>query len=62
MQFTKRKTRRMLEDIIDRVSQENRTPQGMGLSNFIDWLRGLYPELYQLIDEVNNAKKEEKEG
>ena len=35
----------MLEELTDRACVMGKPP-GMSLSEFIDWLRGLFPELY----------------
>lgn len=47
---------RVLEDITDRACQKKQIPSNMGLSNFIDWLRSLYPELYQSKTHQPNSK------
>lgn len=39
--------RRILEGLIDRACKENRLPRGLELSEFIDWVRSLYPEFYK---------------
>lgn len=43
-------TRRILEDIQDRACKEG-LPTGMSLTEFTDYIRGLYPELYVLTAE-----------
>lgn len=49
-------TMRILENIIERVCAERMLPLKMELSDFIDWLRSLYPELYvELEAQDNNA-------
>ena len=40
-------TMQTLENLTDRACKQHQLPGNMGLSEFIDWLRGLYPELYK---------------
>lgn len=51
---TPRLTGRVLEDLQDRACR-NLMPTGMTLTEFTDWLRSLYPELYQAIAKERDA-------
>lgn len=60
--FEKQRTQtmRILEELTDRAC--GRLPANMGLTEFIDWLRSLYPELYQSDNSLNNAISQKEEG
>lgn len=48
--------RRTLEDLTDRACSKGAIPLNMGLSEFVNWLRGLYPDLYKSLDEMGDKK------
>ena len=49
---------RVLEDLTDRACKTGLpivSDVKMGLSDFVDWIRGLYPEYYVEIEKVNHV-------
>jgi len=50
-------TRYMLEDLQDRACRpENGMPKGMTLTQFTDYIRGLYPKLYTRVAPTENEE------